>query len=173
MVLVRPLLARAAHRLGADAAGASLVAGLGLRLWALGSIDGNKKCKLVNWARTATCAILSIAGSAAVPGGLLRSGGIARPPPRALRCDLPGLYCRDAAEERLWPSNTVPRWNALPPRLRAAGSQRSGATRAPGCVSHPGRCAKSAPCSFCCCSLGLSRLIHLDRAAHQLPAWFI
>lgn len=159
-----------------SAAGASLVvAGLGLRLWALGCIDGNKKCKLVNWGPYSYVrhplyagSLLFLVGFCVLAGSLTAaalSGLI------FLGLYLPAMR----AEERLLAKQYGPRWNAyrqdsgaLVPKL----VRRTPSARVPFHIRRPLR-EIGALLILLLLALGLSRVIHWARAAHQLPAWFI
>lgn len=178
-LVVLVALCSAPHGLQAGvltAAGAILVvAGLGLRLWALGCIDGNKKCKLVNWGPYSYVrhplylgSLLFLVGFCVLAGSITAaalSGVI------FLGLYLPAMR----AEERLLARQYGPRWNAyredsgaLVPKL----VRRTPRTSVPFHIRRPVREIASL-LVLLILALGMSRLIHLVRQAQQFPSWFL
>jgi protein-S-isoprenylcysteine O-methyltransferase Ste14 len=152
-----------------------LLAGLGLRLWALGCIDGNKKRKLVNWGPYSYVrhplyvgSLLILVGFCVLAGSLTAaalSGLI------FLGLYLPAMR----AEERLLADQYGERWQeycqssgALFPKL----GSRSSSTGMPFHIRRPYREVASL-LAFLLLALGVSRLVHLVRQAGQLATWFI
>ena len=152
-----------------------LVAGLGLRLWALGCIDGNKKRLLVTWGPYSyvrhplyTGSLLFLVGFCVLAGSLTAaaiSGLI------FLMLYLPAMR----AEERLLAEQYGDRWQEF---CRGTGAlvpkpgRRSPGTGMPFSIRRPVREIASLLILFLL-ALGVSRLIHLVRQARHLPEWFV
>lgn len=152
-----------------------VVGGLALRLWALGCIDGNKKCRLVEWGPyryvrhplyegsllylVGFCILAASLTAAAISGLVFL-----------------GLYLPAArAEERLLATQYGNRWDAyrqdsgaLVPKL----VPHQPATRMPFHIRRPYR-EVGALLALLLLAIAFARIIHLARHAQQLPAWFL
>jgi protein-S-isoprenylcysteine O-methyltransferase Ste14 len=152
-----------------------VIAGLGLRFWALGCIDGNKKRRLVDWGPYSYVrhplyvgSLLFLVGFCVLAGSLtaaVLSGLI------FLGLYLPAMR----AEERLLAEQYGDRWReycrssgALTPKL----GRHAPGTGMPFHIRRPYREAASL-LALLLLALGVSRIIHLVRQAQHLPAWFV
>ena len=152
-----------------------VVAGLGLRLWALGCIDGNKKCRLVDWGAYSYVRHPLYAGSLLyLVGFCVLAGSLTAAAISGLI--FVGLYLPAMrAEERLLAEQYGVRWKeycdgsgALIPK---PGRRAPGAVM-PFTIRRPLREIASLVVLLLL-ALGFSQVIHLIRQAQHLPVWFI
>jgi protein-S-isoprenylcysteine O-methyltransferase Ste14 len=154
---------------------AMVIGGLALRLWALGCIDGNKKCRLVEWGPYRYVrhplyvgSLLYLVGFCVLAGSLTAAA--------VSVLVFVSLYLPAArAEERLLAAQYGNRWDAyrqdsgaLVPKL----VRHQPATRMPFRIRRPYR-EVGALLALLLLAVGFARIIHLARYAQDLPAWFI
>jgi protein-S-isoprenylcysteine O-methyltransferase Ste14 len=151
-----------------------IVGGIGLRLWALGCIDGNKKSRLVTWGPYRYLRHPLYSGSfLLVLGFCLHAGSLTAAAVAGLV--FAALYAPAVrAEERLLANQYGTEWETYRQNSGAffpRPGSRSGAISMPFRLRRPVRDLLHLVI-LTCCAFGASVMVRYVRAAYPVPDWF-